>query len=132
MASNEAFAVACIQLYSQLWAALDLVLASRDSRSASPSPPAIAAVRLQMLRLELIVIIDAGEGALWRTLLNSVQLRSLQGILGEVLDALSSADGEQWAASIERAQDHLLDAVLDQCPVAPEMRASRPFFSAAS
>ena len=132
MTSNEAFAVACIQLYSHLWTELELVVASRESVSASHPPPATAAIRLQILRLELIVILDACDGMLWRTHLNSVQLRSLQGILGAVLDALASADGERWAASIEQAQDHLLDAVLDQCPVPSEPRASRPLISAAS
>ena len=132
MTSNEAFAIACIQLYSRLWAELEFVLASPDSASASRPPPAIAAIRLSILRLELIVIIDACDGMLWRAQLNSVQLRSLQGILGDVLDALASADGEHWAASIEQAQDHLLDAVLDQCPVPSELRASRPLISAAS
>jgi hypothetical protein len=132
MASNEAFAVACIQLYSQLWAELDLVVASREPGSASRSPPPIAAVRLQILRLEILVIIDACDGTLWRTLLSSVQLRSLEATLEDVLVALAGAGGERWDTSVERAQDQLLEAVLDQCPVPSGMRASRPLFSAAS
>jgi hypothetical protein len=132
MASTEAFAVACIQLYSQLWEELDLVAASVGAGNASHSPPALAALRLQILRLELIVLIDACDGTLWRTLLNSVQLRSLKPILQGALDAVAGAGGEDWTASIGRAQDQLLDAVLDQCPVPSGVPAIRPFLSAAS
>ena len=129
--SNEAFAIASIQLYTGLWSELDLLVTSCQC-DASPLPADTATVRLEILRLELIVIIDACDGGCWRSRLHSAQLQSLKATLEHALTALACAVGDDLTVSIERAQDHLLDAILDLCSVSSGMRTSRPLISAAS
>jgi hypothetical protein len=89
MASKEGFAVACIELLSLLWAELDSL-----SVAVEPMHPQSAALasspQAQILRLELILLLDACGCARWRTLLAPSQRRFLQSLLGDVPDTLSA------------------------------------------
>jgi hypothetical protein len=130
-ASVEAFAFASIQLYTHLWAELELLVATCGLREP-PQRVEGAAIDVEILRLELIVMIDSCDGARWRTSLHSSRLRSLRAKLEEVLDVLASATGDHQVASFEEAQDCLLDAILYHCSMSSTRRASRLLRSAAS
>jgi hypothetical protein len=60
-------------------------------------------------------MIDACDGAFWRTGLLNSQLRTFKAQLEEVLEVLACASEENQAASFEQAQDCLLDAILYHC-----------------
>src|SRR5580658_529311 len=106
MASKEAFAAACVELFSRLWAELNAL-------SATPGPP--RAPSAEILRLELVLVLDACRSARWRMLLDRSQRLSLQYLLRDVLDALNSWSGEFPCPPIEWAQNRLLDALLEHC-----------------
>jgi hypothetical protein len=106
MASKEAFAAACIELFSRLWAELNVLSAAADS----PAHP-----RDEILRLELILVLDACRSERWRMMLDSSQRLSLECLLRDVLDALSTSSGELPCTPIEWAQNRLLDALLEHC-----------------
>jgi hypothetical protein len=100
-------------LFSRLWAELDNVLSGDD---ASRSAGFTSASGTQVLRLELIVLLDACQSTRWRAQLDSSQRLSLQSILDDILhDLNASNENEIPQGSIERAQDSLLDAIQDQC-----------------
>jgi hypothetical protein len=121
MASQEAFAAACIELFSRLWAELHALSATtRPAHAPSAIHPADS--RDEILRLELILVLDACRSARWRMLLERSQRLSLQYLLRDVLEALNSWSGEFPCTPIEWAQNRLLDALLDtlapySCPV---------------
>jgi hypothetical protein len=104
MASKEAFAAACIELFSRLWAELNVLSAA--------APPARTD---EILRLELILVLDACRSARWRMMLERSQRLSLELLLRDVLDALNSWSGEFPCTPIEWAQNRLLDALLEHC-----------------
>jgi len=104
MASKEAFAAACVELFSRLWAELDAVPASADPARAG-----------EILRLELTLVLEACRSEGWRMMLDRSQRLFLRLLLRDVLDALNSWSGEFPCTPIEWAQNRLLDALLDHC-----------------
>jgi hypothetical protein len=114
MASKEAFAAACIELFSRLWAELN-TLAAAAGPARAPATELPANPRDEILRLELILILDACRSERWRMMLDISQRLSLEYLLRDVLDALSSSSGEFPCTPIEWAQNRLLDALLEHC-----------------
>ena len=108
MASKEAFAAACIELFSRLWVELNALSATADPAHA-PSA--------EIIRLELILVLDACRSARWRMLLDISQRLSLECLLRDVLDALNSSSDELPGTPIEWAQNRLLDALLEHCAI---------------
>jgi len=128
--SKEAYAVACIEVFSRLWAELDVVCRS-DSSTPLATSLTTSATQLEILRLDLIVSIDACDSMRWRSQLDAPQRLSLRVVLVEVLHALDAPVDEIPRRSVAQAQDHLLDAVLGQCRALNET-ASRPLRRMAS
>jgi hypothetical protein len=104
MASKEAFAAACIELFSRLWAELNALSATADPARGD-----------EILRLELILVLDACRSARWRILLDGAQRLTLECLVRDVFDALNSSPGEFPCTPIEWAQNRLLDALLEHC-----------------
>src|SRR5271170_7468496 len=105
MADRQTYALACIELYSQLWAELEQLCVLRAHSSS----------RCQIVRLEIHLALQSCEGWRWRTLLSSPQRRAVQETLAQALSYLD-ADGYQIGLyAAQSAQDRLLDAVLDHC-----------------
>ena len=71
--------------------------------------------RLEIVRLELVVALDACDSMRWRSQLNAVQRRSLEAVLPDVLEAHDLSIDEILRRSIALAQNRLLDAVLEHC-----------------
>jgi hypothetical protein len=108
------FAAATIELFTRLWVELDALHSARAAMEAGRSLPLLA-TRLEALRLELIVLLDRGATR-WTTQLDHWQRGWLVSMIGDVLAALNeSADEWPGDESVERAQNRLLDAVLEQC-----------------
>ena len=110
MVSGEAYSIACINLFWRLWVELEQVSAAED---LAPR------IRTELLRLEVVVLLDACRSERWRLKLDVLQRSTLQLIMEQVLDALNSAPELLPKAAIERAQDCLLDAVLGHCALVP-------------
>jgi hypothetical protein len=114
MASKEAFAAACIELFSRLWAELNALSAATEPARAPPADLP-SHPRDEILRLELILVLDACRSEQWRMMLDRSQRLSLECLLRDVLDALNSSSGEFPCTPIEWAQNRLLDALLEHC-----------------
>jgi hypothetical protein len=121
MASKEAFAAACIELFSLLWSELNALSARAD-----PDP------RDEVLRLELILVLDACRSERWRMMLDTSQRLSLECLLRDVLDALNSSSEEFACTPIVWAQNRLLDALLEHCATYSYPTVDRPARRAAS
>lgn len=125
MASSVAFAAASIELLSRLWLELDRLheFTARALASSAPAPPD---VRIEILRLEIVIVLEACDSAVWRTLLTASQRgflrRALEGLLGD----LAVAVGDAECGAIEQAQDRLLRAMLAQGRVAATPMAPPP------
>jgi hypothetical protein len=131
MASKEAFAAACIELFSRLWVGLNALSATADP-ARTPSTDLGSDPRDEILRLELILVLDACRSARWRMMLDRSQRLSLELLLRDVLDALNSSPGELPCTPIEWAQNRLLDALLEHCATHSCPIVDRPARRAAS
>jgi hypothetical protein len=105
MADTDAYARACIELYSRLWAELER-LQLVDTR-----PP----LHGQILRLEIHLVQQYCDTWRARSLLSAPQRITLQHTLADVLARLGASGHEIDAAAAASAQDRLLDAVLEHC-----------------
>jgi hypothetical protein len=105
MAEKDAYALACIGLYSRLWEQLERWCAS----------PAQAGLSGQIVRLEIHLALQRCESWRWRLLLNASQRCALIATLRDVLHCLGAGGPEISAPAAGAAQDRLLDAVLDHC-----------------
>jgi len=114
MASKEAFAAACIELFSRLWVELNALSAAADPAGAPPADLP-SQPRDEILRLELILVLDACRSEQWRMMLDRSQRLALECLLRDVLDALNSSSAEFPCTPIEWAQNRLLDALLEHC-----------------
>jgi hypothetical protein len=114
VASKQAYAVACIELFSWIWAELDAVCAS-DGSTSLESSLITSATLLEILRLDLVVSADACDSMRWRSQLDTSQLLSPKVVLVEVLHALDAPVGDSSPRSVAQAQNRLLDAILDRC-----------------
>ncbi len=110
MAGKEAFAAECIGLFSQLWAQLEAVAIGAPVQGPVKST---WEPQVETVRLELIVLLDACRAARWRMLLDGEQRQALEGCLAAVLDCLNTRFEEAPLQAVERAQNRLLDAVLE-------------------
>ena len=108
MASREAFAVACIELYGRIWAELE-VLFEADERDACV--PCGYFERIEIVRLEIQLLIDACKRPRWQILLNASQRATLKSTLQAVLLALDSEPKQISREAIAAAQNRLFDAV---------------------
>ena len=114
MASKEAFDAACIELFSRLWVELNSISSAADPiRTSSAGLP--SNLQIEILRLELILVLDGCRSARWRTLLDKSQRLCLECLVRDVLDALNSSSEEIPCASIAWAQNRLFDALLEHC-----------------
>jgi hypothetical protein len=107
MASNGTYRGACIELFARLWRELDGVLAA---------DAATAAIRLEIVRIELLLAIAACDRVRRCSLPDRTRWMAVHGILTDVLAALGRAADDAVPAAIAWSQDHLLDAVLAECP----------------
>ena len=111
---SEVFAAATIELSTRLWVELNTVHSAREAMEdgrALPPP----AMRLEALRLELIVLLDHCATR-WTTQLDHWQRGWLVSVVSDVLAALNdSADERPSDESLERAQNRLFEAILEQC-----------------
>jgi hypothetical protein len=130
MASKEAFAIAYIECLSRVWVELDSLSAARDSMSERSA--GLISERVEILKLELILLLDASRSARWRTLLDTPQRLSLQSIVGDVLAALNQESNEVLPRPIEWAENRILDALVEQCAACSCPFADRPELRAAS
>ncbi len=123
-AFREAYADLCSRIWSEL-AVLD-----DDLGRAGPSADEDLALRAPILRLELLVLVDACRSARWRlTLLSADQCERMCAMLTDVLAALYVEDDE-LAAGLADAKDRVLEEFLtetDRQPAATERcRCGRP------
>jgi len=107
VASNQAYTIACIELFSRLWAELERV-------SALANAPASAS-RLEIVRLELLIALDACDSMRWRAHLSTSQRLSLRAVLTQVLTSLDASTDDVPRRAIAMAQNRLLESVLDHC-----------------
>jgi hypothetical protein len=114
MASKEAFDAACIELFSRLWVELNSISAGADPMRTSLAGLS-SGHQIEILRLELILVLDACRSARWRTLLDKSQRLCLECLLRDVLDALNSSSEEIPCAPIAWAQNRLFEALLEHC-----------------
>lgn len=112
VASKDAYAIACIELFSRLWAELDLLIVS-DHLLDQPTAMTSVAARSEILRLELTLLIGACDSARWRMLLSAPQRVALESTLQEVLDVLAAFPEEKFWPLVALMQNQLLDAVLE-------------------
>lgn len=123
MADKDAYARACIGLYSRLWDALEQLCA----------PDALRGVRSEIIRLEIHLVLQSCETWRWRLLLTAAQRLTMQETLRELLHCLGADGTEISATAAAAAQNRLLDGVLDHCSMfghaarrAPAMRILLP------
>jgi hypothetical protein len=111
---SEVFAAATIELSTRLWVELNTLHSARAAMEAGSSLPLLA-TRLEALRLELIVLLDHCATR-WTKQLDHWQRGWLVSMIGDVLAALNGS-AEEWPCdeSVERAQNRLLEAILEQC-----------------
>jgi hypothetical protein len=111
MASKVAFAIACIELYGQLWAELERFEA--DERTPQDPVQASAIERLEILRLEIHLLMNACERARWRILLTVSQRCALKATLRGLQLALETDPEQISGDAIAAAQNRLFDAILE-------------------
>jgi len=112
MAERQAYAGACIELFSRLWGELESIVPLASVRGDKDGSSCVR--RLEILRLELVVLQDACRSTRWRMVLDGEQRRGLERLVGEALDALTTGFDEAPLQAIARVQNCLLDAVLEQ------------------
>lgn len=108
--SHPAFHAAYRELCTRLWLELEQVAQSLGPTSHAPDAEQSAAI----LRLELIVLVDASRSARWRsTLLAAEQCDRLCSMLTDLLAALY-VDAQDLPAGLADAQDRLLDELIGE------------------
>jgi hypothetical protein len=106
-------AAASVWLYSRLWLDLE-TLSDRLAQTADGMPDEID-LRLEMFRLELIVLLDHCDSARWRSLLSSGHRFVLRATLQHLLCMLAVAPDRLERGVVAQAQNQLFDAVLRHC-----------------
>jgi len=110
----EVFGAATIELSTRLWVELNTLHSAGEAMEAGGSLLPLA-TRLEVLRLELVVLLDQCATR-WTVQLDHWQRRWLESMIGDVLAALNDGPDE-WPSdeAVERAQNRLLDGILEQC-----------------
>ena len=108
----ERCAEALIELCGRIWLELEhLAHLNGRPRSCEASSLDLAA---EMLRLELLLLMDACESASWVFMLGPDVRRRLFAMSGDVLAIIAVGSNELTLAVIERAQDRVFDEALLQ------------------
>ncbi|MGO9993090.1 MAG: hypothetical protein ACLPTF_11345 [Steroidobacteraceae bacterium] len=107
------YAAASIQLFSRLWA--DLEVLSDQLAATTDQPPDVIELRLEMFRLELIVLLDNCRSARWRSMLSPEHRLVLRATLEDLLATLAVPPDAFGRAVIFQAQNQVFDAVLSRC-----------------
>jgi hypothetical protein len=105
-------AAATIHLYSRLWLELEAWCGSLNESSGAGAWDGVD-VRLEMFRLELVLLLDACDSARWRSMLRPEHLAALRADLDAVLKSLDAAADSPGCDAILAAQNRLFDAVVD-------------------
>ncbi len=115
MTSADPYTVACIELFTRIWTELEALVAPEEARH-SVGDDALTDDKLEIVRLELVLLLDACRSNHLTSRLNIVQRPALRKTLSEVLDDLNTAsdDGERQDFVL-RAQNRLFDAVYELC-----------------
>jgi hypothetical protein len=113
----------------RLWLELERLAIQCDAEEISHEPAPLW-LNAEILRLELLVLSDACDSALWRSGLDVAQRGNLRSMSGDVLAAISFAPNALRRRAIERAQDRLFDEVLAQhSAVSDRMTTDATFLS---
>lgn len=123
------FAAACIDLYSRLWLELEQLGERLTAGDRSGSAVELK-TRLAILRLELIVLLDACASARWQSMLGRQQRVELRSMLERLLRTLATPFDAVDGSLLADAQNQILDAVLTLCDV-PENRTRAAVFKSA-
>jgi hypothetical protein len=107
------YARALVELCVRIWLNLE-DLAGLCERGGNPNAATSLSLHAATLRLEFVVLSDACDSALWRSLLDEAQRQNLRSILIDVLGAIDLAPDALTRRAIELAQDRLFDEVLIQ------------------
>jgi hypothetical protein len=113
MVAEQTFSVACVALYTRLWADLD---ALAEAERAAPRDALEAA---ELLRLELLILADSCQSPRWRTVLSATQRLALKSVVTDVLAALDRPVDELSMEAISQAQNRLFDEIVGCC--APQL-----------
>jgi hypothetical protein len=118
------YAAASIRLYSRLWADLEVLsdqLAATTDQSAD-----VIDLRLEMFRLELVVLLDNCDSARWRSMLSPEHRLVLRATLEDLLATLAVPPDALGRAVVFQAQNQVFDAVLSRCNVHVRQALDRP------
>jgi hypothetical protein len=110
MADQTAFDGASIELFTRLWAELEAFAAEIPHQRKAVVTAFVR--RLQTLRLELIVLLDACRFPM-RVLLDDKQRHALERCFGEVLECLNTRFDEAPLGAAGMAKNCRLDSVLE-------------------
>jgi hypothetical protein len=109
MVAEETFAVACVELYTRLWAELDAL-------GTAGRPPGSSALEdVELLRLELLLLADACQSPRWRAVLSAAQRFALRSVVTDVLAALNRPLEELSADALAQVQNRLFDEIVARC-----------------
>ncbi len=114
MVSSAAYRVASVELVARLWSELERV--PRIAVGGATAGDADTGVRLEIVRLELALAIDACDPARRFFPLTRAQRLAVRAVLSDVLAALGRTTDGALPAALAWAQDRLLDAILAECP----------------
>ncbi len=104
------FRAAYKELCTRIWIELEL-LAQAATQVESPTQDLM--MRTEILRLELIVLLDSCRSTYWRRILTAEQRDGLCSMSADLLAALH-VDMEELPTGIAQAQDRILDELLPE------------------
>jgi hypothetical protein len=84
----------------------------RDPVSEPNVDRTLCTIRLEILRLDLLLTLDACRSVRWRSLLDVPQRFLLTAVLADVHEGLQASTDEVLPRSLASVQNRLLDAVL--------------------
>jgi hypothetical protein len=109
---------ALIELCARIWSELER-LANCRNRRANSEEPAFELLS-EVLRLELVIIVDACESPAWGLMLDPVVRSRLSAMSTAVLSMLAVPPNALTSQVIECAQDRVFDEALNQCDVSAD------------
>lgn len=114
MVAEETFSIACVELYARLWSDLDAFAAADEARARDPLGP------IALLRLELLILLDACQSPRWRAVLSGAQQLALRAVVTDVLAVLNRPLEGLTREVIAEVQDRLFEEIVRRCAVATE------------
>lgn len=115
--SRPVFRAAYKQLCTRIWIELEFLAQAAARVDRRPSQDLV--MSSEILRLELVVLVDSCRSPYWRCMLSAEQCDSMCSTLTDVLAALH-VDSEHLPTGIAEAQGRVLDELLPE----PEAAAS--------